>query len=199
MLNTLFIDSVWSTSFYSNLKEYCLNIRKQEDSSGRKFSNRGGYQSNDLNLSDTQLQPLINHILSETSKFSSTYNFSRNNFYIKNMWVNINGYKDYNIPHTHPGSQFSGVYYVDTPHDPYEVDKNGGNIVFRRGHIGKMGFDWNLDFTEWNQSNSAIWHLSSDTHNCYIFPSYLEHYVDPNLSKEKERISISFNVALLNS
>ena len=190
MFNTLFTDGVWSSTFNSNLKEYCLNIRKQD--SGRQFSNRGGYQSNDLNLSDTQLQPLLNHILSETIQFSSTYNFSRKNFYIKNMWININGFKDYNIPHTHPGSQFSGVYYVDAP-------ENAGNIVFRRGHYGKMAYDWNLDFTEWNQGNTAIWYLSSDTHNCYIFPSYLEHYVESNLNKEKERFSISFNVALSNS
>jgi len=190
MFTPLFIDGVWNTTFISDLKEYCLNVRKQD--SGREFSNRGGYQSNDLNLFDTQLQPLQEHILSETIKFSSTYNFSRNNFYIKNMWININGYKDYNIPHSHPACQFSGVYYVDAP-------ENAGNIIFKRGHYNEMGYDWNLDFTEYNNHNTGIWFLSCDTHKCYIFPSYLEHYVESNLNKEKERFSISFNVALSNS
>ena len=40
-----------------------------------------------------------------------------------NMWANINPPGGYNMPHVHPNSHYSGVYYIKAP-------KNSGNIVF---------------------------------------------------------------------
>ena len=34
---------------------------------------------------------------------------------IKNLWININGYKDCNRRHYHPESIISGVFYVKAP------------------------------------------------------------------------------------
>ena len=40
-----------------------------------------------------------------------------------NMWANINPPGGYNMPHIHPNSHFSGVYYIKAP-------KDSGNISF---------------------------------------------------------------------
>ena len=190
MFIPLFIDGLWNTTFNTELKDYCDKVRELD--TGRKVSNKGGYQSNDLTLSDSQLKPLQDHILKETSRFSSTFNFIHKSFKVNNMWININGYKDYNSPHYHTGCQFSGVYYIHTP-------KDCGNIQFNRGHEKVMGYHWLGHFDKWNNHNSMNWYLPSEKYRCYIFPSYLEHFVEPNLNKEEERYSISFNVALSNS
>ena len=35
--------------------------------------------------------------------------------YISSLWFNINYYGSSNVPHTHRGSIWSGVYYIKTP------------------------------------------------------------------------------------
>ena len=187
MFSPLFIDGVWHTTFITELKDYCDNIRKTNK--GRIISNSGGYQSTNLDLSDPQLQSLQDHILLETIKFSSKFNFKNKSFKFDNMWVNINGYKDWNTPHTHAKCLFSGVYYIHTP-------KDCGIIQFIRGDKKVMGSDWDLDFTSFNNHNAVNWYLPSEKYKCYIFPSYLEHCVEPNRNKEEERYSISFNLSL---
>ena len=43
---------------------------------------------------------------------------------LKNYWININRYGDYNTVHNHRGTILSGVFYIDVP------DENMGNINF---------------------------------------------------------------------
>ena len=42
--------------------------------------------------------------------------------------------------------------------------------------------------------NSIEWFLPSIENGLYLFPSWLKHYVKPNMNKKEERISISFNL-----
>ena len=184
MLSPLFTDGVWNTSFKTDLKEYCDFIRNNDK--GRVLSNKGGYQSKNLNLSDSLLQPLISHIQKETLNFSRLFNMTYDSFKVNDMWININGYKDYNRNHHHPNCLFSGVYYVSTPFDC-------GPIEFVRSNDRLMAYDWHVPVTEWNSYNCFNWYLPAEQHRCYIFPSFYEHRVLSNLSKE-ERYSISFNV-----
>ena len=58
-----------------------------------------------------------------------------------------------------------------------------------------MERDWNdiiLD-SDLNQYSSPQWWLLSEEKTLYVFPSWIKHLVQPNMSDE-ERISISFNV-----
>ena len=84
---------------------------------------------------------------------------------------------------------FSGVYYISTP-------KDCGNIRFLNGHEKTMSYNWSGHFKDYNNYNSLQWFLPSEKYKCYIFPSYLTHYVEPNLNPKEERISISFNLSL---
>ena len=184
MFTPLFTDGVWNTTFITELKDYCDITR---NTSNRVASNVGGYQSKDLDLTDLELQPLISHIEKETLNFSHMFNMTYSSFKMSNMWININGYKDYNRNHHHTGTLFSGVYYISTP-------KDCGNIEFIRSTDKLMAYDWHIPVTSWNEHNSFNWYLPAIQYRCYIFPSFYEHRVLPNLSKE-ERYSISFNVS----
>jgi len=185
MFTPIFTDGVWNTSFKTDLKEYCDFVKNND--TGRALSNKGGYQSNDCNLSDPILSPLISHIQKETLNFSRLFNMTYDSFKVDNMWININGYKDYNNNHHHPGCLFSGVYYISTPLDC-------GNIEFIRSTERVMVYDWEVPITDFNSYNCFNWYLPAEQHRCYIFPSFYEHRVLPNRNKE-ERYSISFNLS----
>ena len=190
MKTPMFTDIVWNTSFVTNLKDYCDFVRKHNPTS-RILTNEGGYQSDNLILTEPLLQPLIQFLTSETSKYSSYFHLKHNQFKVENMWININGYKDYNTEHTHFDHRalFSGVYYVQTP-------KNCGNIEFIKSNYHTMAV-WAVNMrNDSNNFNSASWFLPAEQHKCYIFPSYYIHRVQPNLNPNEKRYSISFNLSL---
>ena len=106
----------------------------------------------------------------------------------KNCWFTIYS-KGHHIPrHSHPASQFSGVYYFD-------VTEDSGNITF---------FDPISDFRLWYDEgyNPAIpfrpckqIELQPENGMFLIFPSWLPHSTVPNKS-ERDRIIFSFNFNL---
>jgi uncharacterized protein (TIGR02466 family) len=185
MFTPLFFDGVWNTTFKTDLKDYCDFIRNND--TGRNISNVGGYQSKILNGSESILQPLISHIQKETLIFSRLFNMTYDSFKVDNMWININGFKDYNRTHHHPCCLFSGVYYISTPQDC-------GNLEFIRSDHRLRAYDWGVPMTNTNSHNCVVRSLPAEQYRCYIFPSFYEHGVLPNLNKKEERYSISFNV-----
>ena len=186
MLKNIFNYSVWAFEYKSYLKDYCDFIRKHNK--GRIVSNEGGYQSDDLNLNEPVLQPLISNILNETGKYLKNFETDIVNFDIGNMWININGYKDYNGEHVHSNCLFSGVYYVQSP-------KLCGDIEFVRPDHYLIGATWkDKDIKNYNSYNSHIWAFESKVNTGLIFPSYFQHRVKPNFNKTEERYSFSFNI-----
>lgn len=162
---------------------YVHKLKKND--TGNILSNEGGYQSSILSKNfDTSLKLLVNDIENIGNEMKEHLNLI-GNLKIDTLWANINEYKDFNIAHIHSGV-FSGVYYVKTP-------ENCGNIVFEHPIIDVMNISWKRKL--YNKQNSAEWWLPSEESLLYIFPSWLRHYVKPNLNKEEERISISFNLS----
>ena len=102
-----------------------------------------------------------------------------------NMWANINPPGGYNMPHVHPNSHFSGVYYIKAPKDSvnlvFNEPKTGAHMVMPRRKEGKPP--------------SHLWkevHVDPLEGRIIIFPSWLWHCVQPNKSNDI-RISVSFN------
>ena len=135
-------------------------------------SNRGGYQSkNDINLLREffPLVQIVNNLI-----FSCVEN---PNLKLTELWFNINSPGSFNRMHDHGGfvsqnsPELSGVIYLQVP-------KNSGNIVF----YSPIGTNHNHEF-------------SPLLNEFFLFPQWLRHSVDPNLSKE-DRISIAFNYHL---
>ena len=110
---------------------------------------------------------------------------------IESFWVNINPKFAYNALHDHPQSTLSGVYYV-------RANEQSGSLRFRDPWAAKrmcpwpVGPDGKRDQRHWDRVN-----YKPLPGRLIMFPSWLEHDVEPNLSDE-ERISISFNMEVRN-
>jgi len=112
------------------------------------------------------------------------------NFEISRLWVNINGFKDYNIPHIHSNSFISGVYYVKSN------SEKSGKINFYHPAQFLMSCLWEEKYFEtFDETNSVVWSYNPLQSYIYLFPSFLAHSVQPNLDTE-DRISIAFNIGL---
>ena len=168
------------------LEKYALKLKKEQ--TGNNRSNRGGFQSDFLPINEEKcLLSLSNSILDCLTHYKNFLGFKKNlEVSIDNMWINVNGEKDYHVSHTHPASVFSGVYYIQAP-------VNSGNISFEHPSLDTMQYDWldkNKDLL--NEINSENWYMTALTGRLLMFPSWLKHNVTPNLTKEY-RISLSFN------
>ena len=105
--------------------------------------------------------------------------------HLGNMWANINPPGGYNRPHIHPNSLWSGVYYVKTAKDCGHLkleDPRSVSLMSRPNHI-----EGQLPARLWKET-----HFEPVTGRLIMFPSWVSHCVDPNMSNEI-RISISFN------
>ena len=188
MINEVFKTPVYQTELKLDNKAmaiYCLHYSKRDK--GRKFSNAGGWQSNDLSGEIPVLNNLFLNIIEHSNKMAGLIGLKRP-LKLDNVWININGFKDSNVSHVHNHCMLSGVYYVKTP-------KNCGDLVLNNPSLPLSEYDWNDYSIEGNYNNyTAAKHIMPAYEGMlYIFPSWLEHYVSPNMSKQK-RISISFNI-----
>jgi|TARA_B100000427_G_C15502686_1_gene592680 uncharacterized protein (TIGR02466 family) len=163
---------------YKKIEQHCLSI-KEQDEKGRIISNAGGYQSNLLDLKDEILKPFRVSLMKALKEYYSIYE-SNKNLRLQEYWFNINGHKAFNRLHAHAGAFISGVYYVKTP-------KDCGDIYFQRKTNLNL---FKLD--EVNKYNSEGYYEKPKENLLLLFPSWAEHLVLGNNSKE-DRISISFN------
>jgi uncharacterized protein (TIGR02466 family) len=169
----------------NELLKYCLSVKQEQEQEGRRLSNSGGFQSKDINLNTPNINSLIEKINSNSNIFLKNVFLSIQNISVANLWININEYKDYNILHEHPNSVLSGVFYV-------KALENSGNIMFVNDSNIRYYIN-DKSINSFNNYNSSVWSLPAVENNLYLFPSWLKHYVEPNLSNES-RISISFNL-----
>ena len=127
--------------------------------------------------------------LSDKIKLVSKDIFSRHKliydtFEITSMWTNIINENDSIHIHSHANNYLSGVYYLKT-------DENNSSIIFSDPRNQSMIISPKV--SEWNIYNSCTWWMKPKENSVIFFPSWLQHYVELNKSKEK-RISIAFNI-----
>jgi uncharacterized protein (TIGR02466 family) len=112
-----------------------------------------------------------------------------------NMWANVNRSGHGNEFHSHPGSFWSGVYYVDDG----GIDGDpalGGELEFMdpRGP-GPAMYAPHLAFGKAGLSVGANETVRPKAGRLVMFPAWLLHQVRPYRGKA-ERISIAFNLSL---
>ena len=102
-------------------------------------------------------------------------------------WVNVSPAHAMNSPHDHPGSFWSGTYYVQVPEPEEEGDRQAGAIEFidPRGSIG-LGARLETPFTRGRFTVRPV------PGTCLIWPGFLRHWVHPNRSHD-DRVTIAFN------
>ncbi|MFI5002190.1 MAG: TIGR02466 family protein [Reyranellales bacterium] len=113
-----------------------------------------------------------------------------------NMWANVNRTGHGNEFHSHPGSFWSGVYYVDD--GGIAADPSlGGELEFMdpRG-VGPAMYAPNLAFgMKGGLSVGANETVQPKTGRLVMFPAWVLHQVRP-YKGNAERISIAFNLSL---
>ena len=81
---------------------------------------------------------------------------------------------------------------------------SAGNIVFQHPAMNELGFYYNSfqglpgdvnEPEEYNQYNTSLVKAPAIENTLYLFPSWLNHFVESNMNKTEERISISFNIS----
>ena len=150
---------------------------EMEKNTSVKKSNRGGWQS-DLYKPEGEFKPLVNEIV----EFCKHLPLDIKDFNIPQLWVNVNKKGDWNVIHQHGQFDLSGIYYVKVP-------KNSGRIVFRDPRPAAIS---NL-FMVTNFDKGELKNINLMEGLLMIWPSYLDHFVEPNQTDE-ERISISFDI-----
>ena len=165
------------------IKNKILNLKSKDK--GRIVSNYGGWQSKSFKKIDKNFESLFNKISLSVKEIEKHLDLEKK-LSLDNFWCNINYLGCFNRPHNHPSSVLSGVYYVSVP-------KNSGNLIFQDFNTDKdMAYKF---IKNYNKYNSTKWTVLPKENLCVLFPSYLHHYVEPNLNK-KERISLSFNYGI---
>ena len=102
-----------------------------------------------------------------------------------NMWANINPPGGMNMPHIHPNSLFSGVYYVKS-------QPNCGRLKI---FDPRPGIQFNMPSRKQGNPGKDFWRDASIepmTGRIIMFPAWLWHSVEENKSNDI-RISVSFN------
>jgi uncharacterized protein (TIGR02466 family) len=187
-LDSIFANYIAYETLNLNLNEltsYCYESKKNCTNNNVR-SNHGGWQSNDLNLSDKELQPLIESISKKCIEFTEYFGIM-DNLCITHMWAAINKISDFNPPHVHPGSILSGSFYIKVP-------KNSGNIVFLNSDQ-KIRF-YQQYFKDTNPLIYSKYNIIPEENLICLFPGWLEHYVEPNRSDE-DRIVMVFNIGTI--
>ena len=105
-------------------------------------------------------------------------------------WANILREGGYNKAHTHPGSAWSGVYYIEAGIDDNpDIPEDAGCIEF---FDPRHGIE--MVPVPGNPFGQRIW-FPPENGRLLCFPAWLRHTVNPYMGKQ-ERVSIAFNVRI---
>ena len=170
-------------------------ILQASQSPGLEKSNAGGWHSEtgQLEFCGDAGRRLVRHMFEmadeatrrTVAEIPSRPNMSRWTFRWRlHAWANVNGRGDFNRLHTHAGSTWSGVYYVDTgaPADAAE----GTPLHFFDPCQGRAN-------TFLQPVVPARYSIRPEPGMMVLFPSYVPHMVFPHQG-ERQRISIAFNL-----
>jgi uncharacterized protein (TIGR02466 family) len=172
----------------ASIAEYAYELEGQSD--GVRVSNEGGWHSLHLDLMHDKTADLFRNIMRCVYETFIDLGLNEEEYepVIHVAWININRKHQFMRHHNHIKSVFSGVYYIKVP-------KNSGDLEFNSpiaDHKYVLDSSWVKDF---NFFNSNTWKIPAEEGKLVLFPSWLIHFVQPNLSDE-DRISLSFDCSI---
>ena len=146
----------------------------------------GQWQSRHDLHTDPAFQDLVEFVVRAVGDRFGALRYQSSPMAMTGFWANINEPGFQHSTHMHANNFVSGVYYVTAPPE-------AGGIVFhdpRKQHAVLMP-----TMIESTAMNSTMARLPAVEGQLVLFPSWLEHYTEPNRSKTP-RISIAFNMML---
>jgi len=166
-----------------------IELEYQRDRQGVSWSNSLGWHSVDHLHQREPFKGLMSIALQNAIEVAQTMAWDLNRYAVSiaNCWSIVNGKYASNYLHNHPNCFLSGVYYVKTP------DRSGGLYFRDPREIVHMFPAPVLEVTPWTLQKVTYQPIEG---RMLIFPSWLMHGVEPNLSDDS-RVSISFNISLI--
>jgi len=170
------------------LLQFIDQERKRDPAGMGGRSTRLGWHSTDRLHERPEMQEFVGVLEENIAEVVRAYRVdtSKASVTLATCWAIVNGKLASGVIHCHPNSFLSGVYYVNTNDD-------SGDIFFQDPrHVASM---WSCPVTE-----HTPWTIRQVTYHpvaggMLIFPSWLYHGVEPNLS-DAPRVSLSFNYRL---
>ncbi len=176
-----------NTNLLKHIKKW-----KKEDEKGIIRSNSLGWHSAVDMHHRKEYNPLTKELFKMQQEIYELEGYHPNTEAIcDNMWANVNYKYSHNKNHVHPGAQWSGVYYIQTP-------KDCGHIWFT-DPCGERHMELPV-MADKKQKPVHYWrevHYQPIEGRLIMFPGWLVHEVAPNMSNLKGekgwRVSVSFN------
>ena len=191
--NLFFPTPVWALQLdnYKEINEEMYTFIKKtqnNDQIGINKSNIKGWHSKDFDLQETVTKNFIEFISPAIEGVITDMNWEKEKqkININNMWAIINTGGSKNLRHQHGNSTISGAYYVRAP-------ENSGDIVFYDPRPAPV-YSYPKAVNP-NILNAQVNGISPKEGALVLFPSYLDHSVNENLSND-ERIVVSFNITI---
>ena len=143
-----------------------------------------GWQSEQTLHEREELQELVSCVSGVTKSILRFLRISDEAFEITGCWATVLGKGAIHKAHSHPNNFLSGVYYVRTHPgaDTINFHEPRNQAMVIRPPVVELTAE-NTDQVVVRVTNGTL----------LMFPSYLEHSVDANVSDD-QRISISFNI-----
>tara|TARA_B100000989_G_scaffold293145_1_gene270086 strand:+ start:680 stop:1282 length:603 start_codon:yes stop_codon:yes gene_type:complete len=191
--NLFFPTPVWAIQLdnFKKINEEMYKFIKESqlsDNEGITKSNVKGWHSKDFNLQENIIKKFIAFISPAIEKVMSDMDWDKQKqaVNINNMWAIINTGGSANLRHQHGNSTISGAYYVRAP-------KSSGDIVFYDPRPAPV-YSYPKALNP-NLLNAQVNGISPKEGALVLFPSYVDHSVNENLSND-ERIVVSFNIKI---
>ena len=153
--------------------EWALKYKESNVSSTR--SARGGYQSFPKLFDD--LPSVYAHHIFDTLKVI----LKGIGFELGPWWLNVNQKGNFNMKHTHPNHDLSGIWYITD---------NSNSLAF----VDPLAHSRDALYDSFDDMHEGLL-IDAKAGEIILFPSDLPHYVEPH-PYDTTRISVSFNMTL---
>ena len=194
----IFETSVWTSKIEvdnEKIKNYAYSLKSADDGAvmmdgsiivRSDFSSSGQYYSSvPSRHSSNKIPKYINDLLDSFCDIIQKNITDGEEVSVDNWWFNINQKGIKNAYHSHPGADYSLVYYVKTHEDC-------GDLVLERSDDKVL---FNREFIHHFEIHDPDYRIKPEDGQLVIFPAWLKHSVDIN-KKDNDRISLAVNFVL---
>jgi len=173
----LFLIEEFYHSDTSVMKKYIFDLWESRD-----YDNR--WQTKSANLhKQKEFKEFTELVISTSKEILDKLKYDVEDIVITDMWANVLKSGENHPAHTHSNNFLSGVYYLHS--------SQGASIMFRDPRPAADVITPRKKET--NVTNASLLRYASKQNRAIFFPSWLQHWVEPNKSTNN-RISIAWNI-----
>ena len=159
------------------MKKYIFDLWESRD-----YDNR--WQTKSANLhKQKEFKEFTELVISTSKEILDKLKYDVEDIVITDMWANVLKSGENHPAHTHSNNFLSGVYYLHS--------SQGASIMFRDPRPAADVITPRKKET--NVTNASLLRYASKQNRAIFFPSWLQHWVEPNKSTNN-RISIAWNI-----